>query len=160
MYSSRKCIVICGVVDFYYGLVHIVTYVTMNRYNNPFPPTMPQCAPPNTHISTMFWTRIMPNHRRDRPVLSSERTHWKQNDVIGCGASHMSNNRQMSVAMQRIVDFIFMVTNSTLLRNSTVTLLLAGFSVGRSIRNSPLLCNGWRNYEVTRVVFSGSVRNL
>jgi hypothetical protein len=32
--------------------------------------------------------------------------------------------------------------------------LLAGFSVGRSIRN------GWRNCEVTRAVFSGSVRNL
>jgi hypothetical protein len=66
----------------------------------------------------------------------------------------MSDNRQMSVAMQRLVDFISMVTNSTLLRNNTVTLLLAGFSVGRSIRN------GWRNCEVTRVVFSGSVRNL
>jgi hypothetical protein len=60
----------------------------------------------------------------------------------GVGASHMSDNRQMSVAMQRLVDFIFMVTSSTLLRNNTVTLLLAGFSVGRSIRNSPLLCNG------------------
>jgi hypothetical protein len=35
------------------------------------------------------------------------------------GASHMSNNRQMSVAMQRLVDFISMVTNSTLLRNNT-----------------------------------------
>jgi hypothetical protein len=44
----------------------------------------------------------------------------------------MSDNRQMSVAMQRFVDFIFMVTNSTLLCNNTVTLLLAGFSVGRS----------------------------
>jgi hypothetical protein len=54
----------------------------------------------------------------------------------------MSNNRQMSVAMQRVVDFITMVTNSTLPRNNTVTLLLAGLSVGRSIRNSPLLCNG------------------
>jgi hypothetical protein len=58
------------------------------------------------------------------------------------GASHMRDNRQMSVAMQRLVDFIFMATNSTLLRNNTVTLLLAGFSVGRSICNSPLLCNG------------------
>jgi hypothetical protein len=38
------------------------------------------------------------------------------------GASHMSDNQQMSVAMQRLVDFIFMVTNSTLLRNNTVTL--------------------------------------
>jgi hypothetical protein len=37
--------------------------------------------------------------------------------------------------------------------------LLVGFSVGRSIRNSPLLCNGWRNCEVTRVVFSGSVKS-
>jgi hypothetical protein len=54
----------------------------------------------------------------------------------------MSDNRQMSVAMQQLVDFIFMATNSKLLRNNTVTLLLAWFSVGRSIRNSPLLCNG------------------
>jgi hypothetical protein len=54
----------------------------------------------------------------------------------------MSDNRQMPVAMQRLVDFIIMVTNSTLLRNNTVTLLLAEFSVGRSIGNSPLLCNG------------------
>jgi hypothetical protein len=30
------------------------------------------------------------------------------------GASNMSGNRQMSVAMQRLVDFISMVTNSTL----------------------------------------------
>jgi hypothetical protein len=37
----------------------------------------------------------------------------------------MSDNRQMSVAMQRLVDFIIMVTSSTLLRNNTVTLLLA-----------------------------------
>jgi hypothetical protein len=58
------------------------------------------------------------------------------------GASHMSDNRQMSVAMQQLVDLIFMATNSTLLRYNTVTLLLAEFSVGRSIRNSPLLCNG------------------
>jgi hypothetical protein len=43
--------------------------------------------------------------------------------IIQCvGASHMSDNRQMSVAMQRLVDFISMVTNSTLLRNNTVTL--------------------------------------
>jgi hypothetical protein len=41
------------------------------------------------------------------------------------GASHMSDNRQMSVAMQRLVDLISMVTNSTLLHNNTVTLLLA-----------------------------------
>jgi hypothetical protein len=34
----------------------------------------------------------------------------------------MSDNRQMSVVMQRLVDFISMVTNSTLLRNNTVTL--------------------------------------
>jgi hypothetical protein len=46
----------------------------------------------------------------------------------------MSDNRQMSVAMQQLVDLIFMATNSTLLRNNTVTLLLAGFSVGRSVR--------------------------
>jgi hypothetical protein len=35
------------------------------------------------------------------------------------GASHMSDNRQMSVAMQRLVDLISMITNSTLLRNNT-----------------------------------------
>jgi hypothetical protein len=32
--------------------------------------------------------------------------------------------------------------------------LLAGFTVGRSIRNSPLLCNWWRNCVVTSAVFS------
>jgi hypothetical protein len=67
---------------------------------------------------------------------------WSYINHLGCGTSHMSDNRQMSVAMQRLVDFISMVTNSTLLCNNTVTLLLAGFSVGRSICNSPLLCNG------------------
>jgi hypothetical protein len=36
----------------------------------------------------------------------------------------MSDNRHISVAMQRLVDFISMVTNSTLLRNNTVTLIL------------------------------------
>jgi hypothetical protein len=35
------------------------------------------------------------------------------------GTSHMSDNQQMSVAMQRLVDFISMVTNSTLLRHNT-----------------------------------------
>jgi hypothetical protein len=38
------------------------------------------------------------------------------------GASYMSDNRQMSVAMQRLVDSISIVTNSTLLCNNTVTL--------------------------------------
>jgi hypothetical protein len=71
------------------------------------------------------------------------------------GASHMSDNRQMSVAMQRLVYFISMVTNSTLLRNNTITILLAGFSVGWSIRNSLLLCNGWRNYEVQSGLYLG-----
>jgi hypothetical protein len=44
------------------------------------------------------------------------------------GTSHMSDIRQMSVAMQRLVDLISMVTNSTLLRNNTGA-------------NSTLLCN-------------------
>jgi hypothetical protein len=65
-----------------------------------------------------------------------------KSEFTSVGACHMSDNRQMSVAMQRLVDFIFMVTNSTLLRNNIVTLLLAGFSVGLSIRSSPMLCNG------------------
>jgi hypothetical protein len=38
---------------------------------------------------------------------------------VPVGTSHMSDIRQMSVAMQRLVDFISMVTNSTLLRNNT-----------------------------------------
>jgi hypothetical protein len=42
------------------------------------------------------------------------------------GTSQMSDN----------VDFISMVTQQY------CNALLAGFSVGRSIRNSPLLCNG------------------
>jgi hypothetical protein len=36
----------------------------------------------------------------------------------------MSDNRQMSVAMQRLVDFIIMVTNSTLLRRVRVRVTL------------------------------------
>jgi hypothetical protein len=47
------------------------------------------------------------------------------------GISHMSDIRQMSVVMQRIVDFISMVTNSTLLRNNTGA-------------NSMLICNNTR----------------
>jgi hypothetical protein len=42
----------------------------------------------------------------------------------------MSDNRQMSVAMQRLVDLISMVTNSTLLRNNTVTLSRRGHQCG------------------------------
>jgi hypothetical protein len=87
------------------------------------------------------------------------------------GTSHMSDNRHMSVAMQRLVDFISIikqryVTMQQYRSQQYVTMqqycnaLLAGFSVGQSIRNSPLLCNEWRNCEVTRVVFSGSVRKL
>jgi hypothetical protein len=89
----------------------------------------------------------------DREIHQWSTLFWHDIDYIEnnalVGASHMSDNWQMSVAMQRLVDFIFMVTNSTLLRNNTVTLLLVGFSVGQSTRNSPMLCNGWRNYEVT-----------
>jgi hypothetical protein len=50
--------------------------------------------------------------------------HNNQNDWVYdfVEASHMNDNRQMSVAMQRLVDLISMVTNSTLLRNNTVTL--------------------------------------
>jgi hypothetical protein len=40
-------------------------------------------------------------------------SHSMTDDSVG--ASHMSDNRQMSVAMQRLVDFISMVTNSTLI---------------------------------------------
>jgi hypothetical protein len=31
-----------------------------------------------------------------------------------CGASHMNDNRQMSVAMQRLVDFISMVIHESI----------------------------------------------
>jgi hypothetical protein len=74
--------------------------------------------------------------------------------------SHKSNNRHMSVAMQRLVDFVSMVTQQYVTTQQSFNGLLAGFSVGRYIRNSPLLCNGWRNYVVTIVVFCRSVRNL
>jgi hypothetical protein len=45
------------------------------------------------------------------------------------GASHMSDNRLMSVAMQRLVDSISIVTNNALLCNNTVTLYLRGFQL-------------------------------
>jgi hypothetical protein len=38
---------------------------------------------------------------------------------ICVGTSHMSDNQQMTIAMQRLADFISMVTNRTLLRNNT-----------------------------------------
>jgi hypothetical protein len=54
----------------------------------------------------------------------------------------MSGGRRVSVPVQRLVDFVFVVAGSALLRSSAVALLLAGFSVGRSMRGGPLLCNG------------------
>jgi hypothetical protein len=41
----------------------------------------------------------------------------------------MSDNRQMSVAMQQPVDFIFMATNSTLLRCNAITSVVFSWSV-------------------------------
>jgi hypothetical protein len=69
--------------------------------------------------------------------------------------SHKSNNRHKSVAMQRLVDFISMVTQQYVTTQQYCNALLVGFTVGRYIRNSPLLCNGWRNYTVTRAVLVG-----
>jgi hypothetical protein len=57
------------------------------------------------------------------------------------GTSHMSINQHMSVAMQRLVDLISMVTQQYVTTQQSCNALLAGFSVGRSIRDSPLLCN-------------------
>jgi hypothetical protein len=54
----------------------------------------------------------------------------------------MSDNRHMSVAMQRLVDFISMETKQYVTTQQYCNALLAGFSVGRSIRNSLLPCNG------------------
>jgi hypothetical protein len=56
--------------------------------------------------------------------------------------SHMSINQHMSVAMQRLADFISMVTQQYVTTQQSFNALLAGFSVGRSIRDSPLLCDG------------------
>jgi hypothetical protein len=72
----------------------------------------------------------------------------------------MSDNQHMSVAMQRLVDLISMVIQQYVTTQQYCNALLAGFSVDRSIRNSPLLCDGGRNYVVTRAVLSGSARNL
>jgi hypothetical protein len=90
--------------------------------------------------------------------------------AVGCGpwhsnykssvdvvTSHTSINQHMSVAMQRLVDSISVVTQQYVTTQQYCNALLAGFSVGRSICDSPLLCNGWRNYVVTRAVFSWSV---
>jgi hypothetical protein len=58
------------------------------------------------------------------------------------GTSHMIINQYMFVAMQRLVDFISMVTQQYVTTQPSCNALIAGFSVGRSIRDSPLLCNG------------------
>jgi hypothetical protein len=50
------------------------------------------------------------------------KTSFSAQQITIVWASHMSDNRQMSIAMQWLVDFISMVTNSTLLWNNTVTL--------------------------------------
>jgi hypothetical protein len=84
----------------------------------------------------------------------------RKNIQVSVGTSHISINQHMSVAMQRLVDFISMVTQQYVTKQQSCNTLLAGFSVGRSIRDSLLLCNGWRNYAVNRTLFSGSVRNL
>jgi hypothetical protein len=64
------------------------------------------------------------------------------NMVVWELTSHKSYNRHMFVAMQRLVDFVSMVTQQYVTTQQLFNGLLAGFSVGRSIRNSPLLCNG------------------
>jgi hypothetical protein len=53
-----------------------------------------------------------------------------------------SNNRHVSVAKQRLVEFVSMVTQQYVTTQQSFNALLAGFSVGRSIRDSLLLCNG------------------
>jgi hypothetical protein len=79
---------------------------------------------------------VILNHLLDVFVqLANERGFTKKKNSF-VGTSHMSNNRHMSVAMQRLVDFISMVMQQY------CNALLAGFSVVRSICNSPLLCNG------------------
>jgi hypothetical protein len=97
---------------------------------------------PFTNVPVTEALQVISNKLHNDDTLVERSSFAGLSHYGGVGASHMSDNRQMSVAMQRLVDLISMVTNSTLLRNNTVTLLLAGFSVGRSIRNSPLLCNG------------------
>jgi hypothetical protein len=74
--------------------------------------------------------------------------------ITSVGTSHKSNNRHMSVAMQWLIDFISVVTQRYVTTQQSCNALLAGISVSQSIRNSPLLFNGWRNYVVTRAVFS------
>jgi hypothetical protein len=61
---------------------------------------------------------------------------------ISVGTSHMNINQHMSVAMQRLVDFISVVTQQYVTTQQSCNALLAGISVCRYIRNSPLLCNG------------------
>jgi hypothetical protein len=58
------------------------------------------------------------------------------------GTSHTNIKQHMSVAMQRLVDFISMVTTQYVTTQQSFNALLAGFTVGRSIRDIPLLFNG------------------
>jgi hypothetical protein len=67
---SKSVYYMCVVVDLLRFSAYC--YVTMNKYNNPFPPTMPQCATPNIYISQQCSrTRIMPKHCLDTRIHQS-----------------------------------------------------------------------------------------
>jgi hypothetical protein len=116
-------------------------------------------------ISTRLQQNMIRQHversRKSQTILlhgrsSNEHFHiFLHNFILWELTSHKSN-RHMSVAMQRLVYFVSMVTQQYATMQQSfnalyVTMqqsfkkknnsLLAGFSVGRSIRNSPLLCN-------------------
>jgi hypothetical protein len=66
----------------------------------------------------------------------------------------MSINQHMSVAMQRLVDFMSLVTQQYVTTQQSSNAILAGISVGRSIRNSPFpdrVPRGLRDGSLTAV---------
>jgi cleavage and polyadenylation specificity factor subunit 1 len=118
------------------------THNTSNSAVKTTPTIAPPTTSPATHIITASsyphyafrWSRLLPRTFQ----------HLKQPSPQGCdvGTSHMSMNKHMSVAMQRLVDFISVVTQQYVTTQQSCNALLAGISVGRYIHNSPLLCNG------------------
>jgi hypothetical protein len=93
--------------------------------------TREQCTVPQSPVNLVIYPNLYSHIPYTRQYITHEFAavtarsvdfffllHISENVDSIMGASHMSDNRQMSVAMQRLVDFISMVTNSMLLCNN------------------------------------------
>jgi hypothetical protein len=85
------------------------------------PPIAPPATPPATSSPpTATRTTHSGNHVHFLVCFNTKATITARGGGGDVGPSHMSDIRQMSVATQRLVDLISMVTNSKLLRKETV----------------------------------------